>query len=100
MASIDVNNYVSLNKPNILKIEEEDKTNIRIYNPLGYQVLEETLFTDTIDVTAVNANAQFISNRLRIIEKNMKYDHLKDYHFLWMLKNEIARVAFLRYYWI
>lgn len=93
-AALDANNYATLNQPNILKVREDDYTDIKRINPLGYQVLEESLFAETVDSLAVKENAEFIANRLRIVKENTRFDHLKNYHFLWMLKKEIARVAF------
>lgn len=94
LASIDINNYTTLNQPNILKIMEEDFTDIKIFNPKGYQVLEETIFTEIKDTLSIKEQAKFISNRLKMIEKNTHFNHLKNYHLLWMIKKEIARVAF------
>ncbi len=94
LAFVDVNNYATLNQPNILKIKEEDYTDIKITNPLGYQVLEEAIYSDEVDKKEIQKNAIFISNRLRLVKKNTNFNHLKNYHFLWMLKKEIARIAF------
>ena len=94
LASLDANNYATLNQPNILKVREDDYTDIKRISPLGYQVLEEALFADSADSEAVKENAVFIKNRLKIVKENVRFDHLKKYHFLWMLKKQIARIAF------
>ena len=46
LAFVDADNYKTLNAPNILKVEEEDATNIKIIEPFGFQVLEELLFLE------------------------------------------------------
>ncbi|MCX2762094.1 cytochrome-c peroxidase [Aquimarina muelleri] len=93
LASLDIENYGFLNQPNILKIEEEDYTDIKIKKPSGYQVLEEEIFTENIDSLVVEKHLNLVSNRLKIIKKNIRFSHLKTYHFLWLLRKSIIQVA-------
>lgn len=93
LSSLDVENYGFLNQPNILKVEEEDFTDIKIKSPSGFQVLEEELFADKIDTTAIIKQVNLITGRLKLIKKNTSFDHLKPYHFLWLLRKAIVRVA-------
>ncbi|OJJ21801.1 methylamine utilization protein [marine bacterium AO1-C] len=89
----DIENYKFLNQPNILKVEEEDPTDIKIKKPAGFQVLEEQIFANDIDVTAVQKNALLTKQRLKMIQKNLLFKNYKRYHFLWLLRDAIARVA-------
>lgn len=93
LAFTDVENYKFLNQPNILKVEEEDATDIKIKKPAGFQVLEEQVFADNIDIKAVHQNASLTSNRLKLIKKNTQLSTYKTYHFLWLLRDAIARIA-------
>ncbi|HAS41338.1 MAG TPA: methylamine utilization protein [Microscillaceae bacterium] len=89
----DVENYKFLNQPNILKVEEEDPTDIKIKQPAGFQVLEEQIFADDIDVPVVQKNALLTKQRLKMIQKNVLFKNYQNYHFLWLLRDAIARVA-------
>ncbi|MDH7445821.1 cytochrome-c peroxidase [Aquimarina sp. 2201CG14-23] len=93
LSVLDVENYGFLNQPNILKVEEEDFTDIKIKSPSGYQVLEEEIFTDQIDTLSIIKHVNLITNRLKLIKKNTSFNHLKQYHFLWLLRKAITRVA-------
>ncbi len=93
LSVLDIENYGFLNQPNILKIEEEDFTDIKIKNPSGYQVLEEEIFVDEVDFKSVERHVNLVSNRLKLIKKNIRFSHLKTYHFLWLLRKSIIRIA-------
>ncbi|WP_055436807.1 cytochrome-c peroxidase [Lacinutrix algicola] len=92
LAFVDKDNYKFLNAPNILKIEEEDATDIKIRQPKGFQVLEESLFDDTIALNQIKKNVKTTKNRLGLIHKNTKLN-LKKHHVIWLIRDQIARVA-------
>ncbi|PSG88370.1 cytochrome-c peroxidase [Aurantibacter aestuarii] len=89
----DKDNYKALNAPNILKVEEEDATDIKINQPFGYQVLEETIFEAPFSIEAVKLQAKKTKIRLGFVHQNTQLK-LQDYHILWILREAIARVAF------
>ncbi|WP_224996156.1 cytochrome c peroxidase [Cesiribacter sp. SM1] len=89
----DQENFRYLNQPNILKVEEEDFTDIKIKEPSGFQVLEELIWADSLNEQDVFRHAGLVSNRLKLIRQNSSLLSYKPYHFLWMLRNEINRVA-------
>ena len=93
LSFVDNDNYKYLNQPNILKVEEEDLTNIKIKNPTGYQVLEEEIFSDEPDITAIQRHAKLVSNRLRLLHQNTSFIYLKDYHILWVIRDAVMSVA-------
>ncbi len=93
LATVDTDNYAYLNQPNILKVEEEDPTNIRITNPSGYQVLEEHLFAEDRDTSIIKTHLHLIKSRLQLVKKNTSLQHLKKYHVLWMFRKQIIKVA-------
>ncbi len=89
----DSENYTFLNQPNILKIEEDDYTDIKVKNPKGFQVLEEELYADIPDLNLVQSNAKLMATRLLLVKGSTKLDYMKSYHFLWIVKKAIIRVA-------
>ncbi|MEW7293011.1 cytochrome-c peroxidase [Aquimarina sp. 2304DJ70-9] len=93
LSSLDTENYGFLNQPNILKVEEEDYTDIKIIKPGGYQVLEEEIFTEQMDSVIVKKHISLISNRLKLIKENISFSHIKTYHFLWLFRKSIIRIA-------
>ncbi len=92
LAFVDKENYKSVNAPNLLKVEEEDATDIKINKPFGFQVIEELLHEDEVDLVAVKETVYKTVNRLKLIASNNKL-YLKTYHVLWLLRNQIARLA-------
>ncbi len=93
LSTLDIENYGFLNQPNILKVEEEDFTDIKIKSPSGYQVLEEEIFVDKKDTTTIIKHVNLIASRLKLIQKNTGFDHIKQYHFLWLFRKAIDRIA-------
>ncbi|WP_405266491.1 cytochrome-c peroxidase [Cellulophaga sp. Ld12] len=92
LSAIDKNNYKSLNAPNILQVQEEDLTDIKIRNPFGFQVIEELLFDPEADSLALYNTVNLTKNRLKLIEKNTQIN-LKDHHLIWLFRNQIVRTA-------
>ncbi|MHC9087901.1 cytochrome-c peroxidase [Tenacibaculum sp. IMCC1] len=92
LAFADKENYKSLNAPNILKVEEEDATDIKIRAPFGFQVIEELLNEDEVDVAEVESIIKKTVSRLKLIAANNTL-YLKKHHVLWLLRDQIARIA-------
>ncbi|MEO9501430.1 cytochrome-c peroxidase [Nonlabens ulvanivorans] len=89
----DINNYNFLNAPNILKVEEEDLTDIKINNPQSFQTLEELIFTDQLDVESIHKTSNIIASRLELLSKNSDLSYYQPYHILWMVRKQILRTA-------
>ena len=94
LAYQDASNYKSLNGPNILKVDEEDATNIKIMEPFGFQVIEEHLFSEEIDHEKLNDLVQKTAQRLRLISNNSRL-RLEEHNVFWMLRDEIVRISTL-----
>lgn len=92
LSFVDKENYKSLNSPNLLRIHEEDATNIRISNPFGFQVIEELLHEEKLEETSLKDAVNITVNRLKLIKANNKL-YLKKHHVIWLLRDQIARVA-------
>jgi cytochrome c peroxidase len=94
LAFADSENYKYLNQPNIVKIEEEDFTDVKIIEPTGFQVLEEAVFLDSEnDVALINRHALNTSIKLKFLHKNTSLGFLKKHHVLWIVRDAINRVA-------
>lgn len=92
LAYIDQNNYKSLNAPNILQIDEEDLTNVRIKKPFGFQVIEELLHEPKTDSLLITHAVSSTTNRLKLIRKNT-HINFKNHHLIWLIRNQIVRIA-------
>ncbi len=94
LAFIDGSNYNFLNQPNILKVKEDDFTDIKIDEPKGFQVIEELLYSnEKVDSEVLKENVAVIEVRLRFLHKNQTLQFLKKHHILWILRDAINRVA-------
>ncbi|APZ45722.1 methylamine utilization protein [Polaribacter reichenbachii] len=92
LAFVDKSNYKSLNAPNILQVHEDVPTDIKVNNPFGFQVIEELLHEDKIDTLTIKNIATITISRLKLLKQNA-YIKFKDYHLVWLLRNQIVRIA-------
>lgn len=92
LAFVEKENYKTLNAPNILKVEEEDATDIKIIKPFGFQVIEELILDDSLNKQHITEVVLKTENRLKLIKANTAL-HLKDYHIIWLIRDQIARTA-------
>lgn len=90
---VDSENYGYLNQPNILKVEEEDFTDIKIKEPTGFQVIEELLFDEKVDEVELTKQVETTAIRLKFLYKNQTLQFLKKHHVLWILRDAINRIA-------
>jgi cytochrome c peroxidase len=95
LAYAEKENYKTLNAPNILKVVEEDATNIKVMKPTGFQVLDEIFAGGEIDVDETADHVRRTRNRLGLIRANAGLEDCRDYHFLWLFRDALLRVAFL-----
>jgi len=94
LAFMDVNSHGKLNGPNLLKVEEEDLTDIKKIKPTGFQVMEELLFLEEEqDLKEIRRNAQKTRDRLNLLANNVDLSRQEPYHFLWLLRNAMVRIA-------
>lgn len=95
VAFLDYDNYNYLNQANILKVDEEDATAIKIKNPVGFQVLEELLYEENFDNKEFETIKAKTLQRLKFIEKNKSFSFLKSHHILWMIRDGFLRISLL-----
>lgn len=85
-------NYKFLNGPNILRIEEEDLTNIKELEVSGLQVIEELLF-DNDSEKELNYHTKLTATRFELLAENTDFRYIKPHHILWMIRDGILRVG-------
>lgn len=95
VAFLDYDNYNYLNQANILKVDEEDATAIKIKNPVGFQVLEELLYDENFNSNEFETIKAKTLQRLKFIEKNKSFTFLKSHHILWMIRDGFLRTSLL-----
>ncbi|GAA3626162.1 cytochrome-c peroxidase [Flavivirga jejuensis] len=84
-------NYKSLNAPNI-PIIKEDINDVKVINPIGFQVIEEALYDENLDTMALNHALHVTRDRLKLIKKNPLLN-LKNYHIIWLLRDQLVRIG-------
>lgn len=93
LAFIDADNYTFLNQPNLLKVEEEDFTDIKIKESNGFQVIEELLYEDSVDLETLKRQVVSTSTKFKFLHKNLTLQFLKEHHILWIIRDALNRVA-------
>lgn len=92
LAYVDKHNFKTLNAPNIIAVKGEESDDTRLVNPFGFQVIEETLYDAPLDTIALHQLITKTSKRLQLIKNNVVIQ-LKPYHIIWLLRDEITRIA-------
>lgn len=88
----DKENYLRLNGPNLLMVDEEDATAIKKLEPFGYQVLEELLAEKPFPRETFTKVQKLTVNRLQFIHHNAHL-RMKPHNVLWMWRDAIVRIA-------
>lgn len=90
----DYENYLSMNAPNLLKVEIDDYTDVKLRKPKSYQVLEEMLFSGgVISNTDLNNVLTYLKARIPYIRKNHIIIRQSDRHHLKMIRDAIVNIA-------
>lgn len=85
-------NYKFLNGPNILRIEEEDLTNVKELEVSGLQLIEELVF-DNGSEKEINYHTKLTASRFNLLAENTDFKYIKPHHILWMIRDGILRVG-------
>lgn len=94
LIAYDYQNYLSLNAPNLLKVEMEDYTEIKKIKPKSYQVLEEYFYGDEIiNNRELHRVYSYLQARLPFVKKNHIIYKQTDSHHLKMIRDVIINVA-------
>ena len=89
----DKENYMFLNQSPFLKIHEEDATDIKIMEASGFQVLEELIFADSVNIKEIKRHTSLTLNRLKLLKSYSTVINYKPYHIIFMLKQSVLQIA-------
>ncbi len=92
LAHTDKHNYKSLNAPNLLIVKGEEHMDTKVLKPFGFQLIEEVLYESKLDTLKLKQLLNVTSARLKLILNNLNLN-LKDYHIIWILREQIVRIA-------
>lgn len=94
LMAYDYENYLSMNAPNLLKLEIDDYQDIKKMKPKSYQVLEELLYAEEgFNNKDVEYVIQYLKVRIPYIRKNHILIKQRDRHHLKMLRDAIVNIA-------
>ncbi|WP_339652418.1 cytochrome c peroxidase [uncultured Maribacter sp.] len=94
LIAYDYENYVSMNAPNLLKVEIDDHQDVKIQNPKSYQVLEELLYSeDGFSNKELNFVLTYLKVRLPFVRKNHILIAQRDRHHLKMIRDAIINIV-------
>lgn len=94
LIAYDYENYLSMNAPNLLKVEMEDYTDIKKLQPKSYQVLEELLFAEEeASKKELHSVLLYLQTRIPYIRKNHIIYTQRDRHHLKMIRDAIINIA-------
>ena len=94
LIAYDYENYLSMNAPNLLKVEIDDYTDIKKLKPKSYQVLEELLYADgEISNHELHMVINYLKVRIPFIRKNHMLYTQQDRHHLKMIRDAIINIA-------
>lgn len=94
LIAYDYENYVSMNAPNLLKVEIDDYTDIKKLKPKSYQVLEEYLYgNENVTNTELFRVYNYLQIRIPFIRKNHNIYRQLDRHHLKMIRDAIVNIA-------
>ena len=94
LIAYDYENYLSMNAPNLLKVEIDDYQDIKIQNPKSYQVLEELLYSeDSISNKELHSVLTYLKVRIPFVKKNHILITQRDRHHLKMIRDAIVNIS-------
>jgi len=93
MMAYDYENYLTINGPNLLKVEIDDYTDIKKIEPKSLQVVEEIIFDESPDLQKLQSTLQFLKVRLPFIKKNHIIYRQRDKHQLKLIRDAIVNIA-------
>ncbi|MGO4921182.1 cytochrome-c peroxidase [Maribacter spongiicola] len=94
LIAYDYENYVSMNAPNLLKVEIDDHQDIKIQDPKSFQVLEELLYADEgFSNKELNSVLTYLKVRIPFVKKNHILIAQRDRHHLKMIRDAIVNIA-------
>ena len=81
-----------INGPALPEIKIDDNI---VNDATGFQVLEELIFTDSIDVSELKKQVNILKTDLKFVRQNFKDLPIQNHHFYELMQHQIIRIATL-----
>ncbi len=81
-----------INGPALPEIKTDDNM---INDPSGFQVIEEIIYSDTVDLLDLKKQTKILTTDLLFIKNTMKEMPIQEHHFYELIQHQIIRIAAL-----
>ena len=81
-----------INGPALPEIKTDDNM---INDPSGFQVIEEIIYSDTLDLVDLKKQTKILTTDLLFIKNTMKEMPIQEHHFYELIQHQIIRIAAL-----
>jgi len=81
-----------INGPALPEIKTDDNM---VNDPSGFQVIEEIIYADTIDLNELKKQTRILTTDLLFVKKTIKDLPIQDHHFYELVQHQIIRIAAL-----
>jgi cytochrome c peroxidase len=81
-----------INGPALPEIKTDDNV---VNDAAGFQVIEETIFSDKIDIIELKKQVRILKTDLNFIKQNLKDLPIQNHHFYELMQHQIIRIATL-----
>ncbi len=81
-----------INGPALPEIKTDDNM---INDPSGFQVIEEIIYSDTVDLVDLKKQTKILTTDLLFIKNTMKEMPIQEHHFYELIQHQIIRIAAL-----
>jgi cytochrome c peroxidase len=81
-----------INGPALPEIKTDDNM---INDPSGFQVIEEIIYSDTVDLEDLKKQTKILTTDLLFIKNTMKEMPIQEHHFYELIQHQIIRIAAL-----
>lgn len=94
LIAYDYENYLSMNAPNLVKVEIDDYQDVKVLQPKSFQVLEELLFAEEgFSNKELNTVLEYLKVRIPFVRKNHILINQRDRHHLKMIRDAVVNIA-------
>jgi cytochrome c peroxidase len=81
-----------INGPALPEIKTDDNM---VFDASGFQVIEEVIYSDTVDLKELKKQIQILKTDLDLVKQNIKDLPIQNHHFYELLQHQIIRIAAL-----
>ena len=81
-----------INGPALPEVKTDDNM---VNDPTGFQVIEEIIYSDSVDLVELKKQTKILSTDLLFVKKTIKDMPIQDHHFYELVQHQIIRIAAL-----